>query len=605
MCGIIGSINTLLPERQFEQSLNDLHNRGPDFQSIYKVDRHIFGHARLAITDLSDDSNQPYISPCGNYLLVFNGQIYNYKFLRHELSSKWDFVSSGDTEVLLAGLTIFNFQFLLKCRGPFSFCLYNRSKNELVIGRDRFGEKPFYYSLHGNNFNFSSTFRSLLGLNTSLNQIDDYSMCHYLNYGFTPNNTTLYKDIKKLNPGFVCSIDCNSGSLTKLLDLNEENEFNISIDNLSIDEITEQYQELLIESMRITYPTDLKPIFFLSGGIDSTLCCASAVKSGFDVEAYYYDFGDSTTKKLVDRISNDLGFSVNSLSHNELYHDEIKKILITQDEPLADRSILFTHQLFKSVVGISKVVIGGDGNDEFSLGYPHYSRMGQVDKFYNAVIILHKIFRMLPLSWIKSSWFENNFFSWILEEIQPVDVYNRHISPYNIFNYTKYSTANVSRTSRSNIFKLNSQLSTANKWDIERYLPDDILFKIDRSSMSHSIESRSPFLDPKLAHYVNNFSMKNFKNYNNKFLSNKVLEKWGLGYVCHLSKQGFVDSSSDAVNNYSNILFDGLRFLPSQIFNVEQILNSLDNKSKHFENKIYIRHLFNLASLGYWYSDVS
>jgi asparagine synthase (glutamine-hydrolysing) len=604
MCGFLGSIYNTGNIVDFKHSLEFMSNRGPDFSDIVKKGSHIFGHLRLSITDNTPDSNQPFLSPCQRYLLLFNGQIYNYQLLRSKLKSSWPFLTNGDTEVLLSGLIIEGINFLQKCRGPFSFFFYDIIKEEGIFARDRYGEKPFYYSTTGKNFIFGSTFKSVHQYTNLQNNIDHNSLFHYLTYGYTPNDKTLFKAIKKSIPGIVSVIDCKSGITSEILDLNQTYNFHVNFDDIHKKDVISLYEDELLESVKITYPTDIKPIFFLSGGIDSTLVCAAAAKIGLDVNSYFYDFGNVKTKLLVDRISEDLGISVKRFSYQQLSHNAIKEILVEQDEPLGDRSMLFSHQLFKGVSGISKVVLGGDGNDEFSLGYPHYINMNKADKVAHIINLLQKFINFIPSSWIKPSWFENNFIGWVFDTKIPVDNYNRHISPSNICKYSSFfnSKKNSFCTSRSNTIKCNSQLITANKWDIERYLPDDILFKIDRSSMAYSIESRSPFLDPKLAIFTNQFSKKYYNILDAKFLSTSILEKWGLGYVNQLSKQGFVDSSTNAVKNYSNILTKGLDYLPNQIFDIENIFKFLNNKN--FDNKVYIRHLFTLSSLGYWFSGV-
>ena len=605
MCGFLGSIHNTGNIVDFNHSLQLMSTRGPDFSDSLNMGSHIFGHLRLSITDITSDSNQPFLSPCKRFLLLFNGQIYNYKMLRNELKLNWSFLTKGDTEVLLSGLITEGINFLKKCRGPFSFFFYDVFKEEGIFARDRYGEKPFYYSTNGKNFIFGSTFKAVHLYTNSPKNIDHNALFHYLSYGFTPKDRTLFKAIKKSIPGIVSVVDCKSGKTSELLDLNQTSNFQLNFDDLHENDIVNLYEEELLESVKITYPNDVKPIFFLSGGIDSTLVCAAALKMGLDVNPFFYDFGNVKTKSLVDRISEDLGVSVNSILYQELSHKAIKEILVDQDEPLGDRSILFAHQLFKGVSGISKVVLGGDGNDEFSLGYPHYRNMERADKLISLINFVQKIMNFFPASWIKSTWIENNLIGWIFEENMPVDNYNRLISPINICNYSRIFNAEITSfsTLRSSASKFSSQLDSANKWDIERYLPDDILFKIDRASMAYSIESRSPFLDPKLANFLSTYSNIYYNQLNPKYLSTSMLERWGLGYVNQLSKQGFVDSSYNAVKNYSKILIEGLDFLPDHIFNIENIYNSLNSKTTLFDDKIYIRHLFTLSSLGYWLSD--
>ena len=264
MCGILGffSSDTLPSKKKFADALELLSHRGPDKRCIYQTSQGLLGHARLSIIDLSDRGLQPMVTDTG-YVIVFNGEIYNYRAERKYLEQKGiTFVTQTDTEVLLRGYISFGESYITRLNGMFSFVIYDPHRNILFAARDRFGKKPFYYTSSSKSFIFSSELKSLLPLLDKKPTISKSSVGEFLTVGYICSPSTIYSEISKLNPGTMLIVDLDSYKIIK------KQYWDILNRHTPLDDA--RTLSLIEDAVNIRYEADVPVGIMLSGGLDSS-----------------------------------------------------------------------------------------------------------------------------------------------------------------------------------------------------------------------------------------------------------------------------------------------------------------------------------------------
>lgn len=268
MCGIIGS--NFISEN-FTSALDHMNNRGPDFKNSIKIDNNEFGHTRLAIIDLDDEANQPMVFD--DLVLVFNGEIYNYKELikTENLICK----TKSDSEVILRLYQKYEYDFLSKLNGMFSFCIYDIKKNKYFCARDRYGKKPFFYYFKDNKFIFSSSIKSVLKLLDYKPNLNKVAVNKFMQYFVSYGEDTFYQDIKKLEASTYMIYEPNKASELQNKRYYKINTYkNVSCETTALNTI----EELLIKSVEQRLVSDVEVGSLLSGGIDSSLISALYTK---------------------------------------------------------------------------------------------------------------------------------------------------------------------------------------------------------------------------------------------------------------------------------------------------------------------------------------
>lgn len=368
MCGINGV--TFKDEALIKAMVKATKHRGPDGEGVF-VDEHIsLGHNLLAITDSPDGCRQPAISQDGKYVLIYNGEIYNYKTLRKELGGL--FRTGSDTEVLLAGLIKEGKDFIKKLNGMFAFAFYDVRKQTLLLARDAMGMKPLYYSLKNNKLIFSSEFRGLFAAGVP-RQLDAEMEDVFLELGYIPGHRTLIKNVQKLTPGQGLEFDCNNGNLQTFW-------FSTSSRDLAPQHFDEAHLRDLLGSSVIDHTMGLRPFgMYLSGGLDSSIVLYELLQHGVKHVTTYttrFDVADPKYNEDADiaaRLSKDFDTKHHELLITEQnFMDALPKTIETLEEPRYHPSIpaywLMAQEASKDTV----VMLTGDGGDELFLGYPHY-----------------------------------------------------------------------------------------------------------------------------------------------------------------------------------------------------------------------------------------
>ena len=488
MCGIVGIIGQKATKNSISQMLEAQKHRGPDFMDFYCEENKIaLGHNRLSIIDLSSDANQPFISDCGNYVMVFNGEIYNYIELKNELQSKYHFRTQSDTEVLLNAYKEWGESCLEKFNGMFSFTIWNKKEQLLFAARDRFGVKPFYYFIGNDTFSFASEINSIhaTGIDRKPNENVWLNFFSEGSYGLP--NETFWQNIHQLSGGHFLTFKNNSLQIKKWYFFEDRV---LKLQSQFQENEEEYITNLLLKAINLRFRADVPVGFNLSGGLDSSTLLALIDQQDIDktaVEAFTFITNDEHYDELiwVKSMLENRPFHLNvcPLDANEIPELSLK-IAQHQSEPYGGIPTIAYSKIFKAArqKGV-KVLLDGQGSDEAWAGYDYYTNNSQ-----NIIQGVTKSpFRINVLN----ADFTKNYTKTVYPKPFDDDLLNLQ---YRDLFYTK-----IPRALRFN----------------------------DRVSMLHGTELREPFLDYELVEYV--FSRpKDFKLKNGvqKWMLRKIAEKF-------------------------------------------------------------------------------
>ncbi|RVT75894.1 asparagine synthase (glutamine-hydrolyzing) [Flavobacterium sufflavum] len=389
MCGIAGIIGDY-KESQLDEMLSSQHHRGPDATAKYfDTGFAALGHNRLAIIDLSAKSNQPFIDDSGRYVLVFNGEIYNYIEIKEALQDQYDFKTESDTEVLLAAFIIYGKSCLEKLNGMFAFSIWDNQEKKLFAARDRFGVKPFYYSLFHNTFYFSSEIKALHAAGIT-KKPSEKVWASYFAYGSYGNpKETFWSDIVELPGGHFLEYDGKNLFLKKWYYFEEE--VAKQPKNITFEQAKEQYVGLLKDSIKLRFRADVPVGFNISGGLDSSVLLALVnlqendknqksvignLQSAINAYTFYTNNSDYDELPWVEKM---IAKTNNPLVKVLLQADEIptliRKMQWQQDEPFGGIPTLAYAKIFEHARKDKVLVLlDGQGMDEQWAGYDYYTQ---------------------------------------------------------------------------------------------------------------------------------------------------------------------------------------------------------------------------------------
>ncbi len=385
MCGIAGIIGKAENREQvMQQMLNKQHHRGPDAQDSWQDDLVILGHNRLSIIDLHPSANQPMHSACGRYVIIFNGEIYNYKELKQQLRKGYDFKTQSDTEVIIAAYKKWGQNCLHQLNGMFSFAIWDKEDKKLFVARDRFGVKPFYYAVSEGNLYFSSEIKTLwaAGIPKEKNMAVWAKYLAYGSYGLP--NETFWKNIQQLPGGHYLDIAIQKESKFKAASIQPILWYHfierIKITpQLELKELKENYLSLLEDSIRLRFRADVPVGFNISGGLDSSTLLAlvnQAFPTNKSIEAFTFYTGHPDYDELP-WVQEMIQLTNNPLNTCLLQSEEVPALIETvsyfEDEPFGGFPTLAYSGIFKKAreKGIL-VLLDGQGMDESWAGYDYY-----------------------------------------------------------------------------------------------------------------------------------------------------------------------------------------------------------------------------------------
>ena len=547
MCGILGTIfngKKKFNKNLFESSLDLLNSRGPDFSKIDEGNDYIFGHKRLSIIDLSQNSNQPMYSNCKRYICLFNGEIYNFQKLKKNLlEKKYNFRSSGDTEVLLNGWIEWGVEIFDKLDGMYSFAIWDQQLKKLIIARDRIGEKPLYYLKDENSFSFSSRPKSLLRLYPDYKtKFDPQSLRFFIENGYVPSPYTIHQKMFKLEPGSYLILD-------KKFQINKKNYYNFKKKKnnkilLNESSAINQLDILLGRSVENRMISDVPLGSFLSGGVDSSLITSYMARYKSDkINTFSITFEDKSqdesehallVSKHLKTNHNVINFKSNKiLDLLEIYEDNF-------DEPFYDTSAFPVLAISEFTKNNVSVVLTGDGADELFGGYFIYL-LHRYSKYNNLIpnflinlikqINNHKIKLFANTIGISSS----SLFFYLRSITKDFKNPLNEIFLSNTFSSEKFF--------KENIWNNYNEFSSTEKCmlqDIKYNLADNYLQKIDMGTMSYSLEARSPYLSEDLVNWSLNIPLKfKINNFKGKYLLKKLASNYLPNNIIYRKKMGF------------------------------------------------------------------
>ena len=515
MCGINGILGFKGdPAKQIKRMNDAIIHRGPDAEGIWISDDNsiAFGHRRLSIIDLSQNGSQPMISASGDLIIVFNGEIYNYLDIKKQLSDENRnivFKGHSDTELLLNAIEYYGIEKTLSLiKGMFAFGVYNRKTNEVILARDRAGEKPLYYGKVAGCITFASDLNSIEKIDGFDNGINSHILASYFKGGYIPAPYTIYEEIYKLEPGHFLVL---KAPYTEWNDKCYWDIRNVALKGQndpfrgSFEEASDKLEELIKNSIRGQMISDVPLGAFLSGGIDSTLTVALMQSiSDKPVRTFTIGFDDSKYNEAVyaKESAKHLG-----TEHTEMYVtkqdilDTIEKIPKAFSEPFADSSQIPTMLVSQMTRKHVTVSLSGDAGDEFFCGYNSYKDVrkgleilksklpfvkGNLRKSLGRTVYdlggknnatLHKLSTALSVD-TAENWYRNVREDDILLDRLAIDK-DQYMDAID-----KYPDGHL-KEAEHNLMLM----------DMQQYLPDDILVKVDRSGMLYSLESRIPLLD--------------------------------------------------------------------------------------------------------------
>lgn len=529
MCGITGALNVAALSVDMPAALEALRHRGPDAQTSWAGAGVVLGHTRLAILDLAG-GDQPMVSPCGRYTIVFNGEIYNFAALREEMrGAGWEFRTRSDTEVLLALFIRLGFEKCLsRLRGMFAFAVWDAQARELSLARDRLGVKPLVYAVHAGGFGFASEISALRALLPELRaEIDPVAMDHYFSFLYIPSPLSGFQQIRKLPPAHAMVVTDNGiQRLWRYWTIDPERR-----SSLSYGEACEAVREKLLEATRLRMVADVPLGAFLSGGVDSAVTVAAMSRlSDRPVLTFAVGFDDQglDERPYARQAATHLRTDHREMLAQADVASDLPMLIRRCGEPFGDDSLLPTYLVSKSARENVTVALTGDGGDEAFGGYRRHAqlaRMLAIESYgglpaWRALRALTTRLegcvrpdRRRPFPYTRE---DRALFH------EPVQ---RHIDLASFFDDAEKAAVyapefsqrlaggNDSSTWFIERFRLTGGASAENRLlltDSYTYLPEDVLFKVDIASMAASLECRSPFLDHELVELAASlpFSMK-------------------------------------------------------------------------------------------------
>jgi len=508
MCGINGLLyfqkDQKVDEKIILKMIKTIEHRGPDDYGVFCEDNVGLGFRRLSIIDLKS-GHQPLLNQDKSLIIVFNGEIYNYREKRKFLLSKgYKFNTESDTEVILHLYEEFGEDCVQHLRGMFAFVIWDKCKQKLFCARDRLGIKPFYYYIDNDKFVFGSEIKAILACENVDMTISQTAIDSYFSFGYVTGDLSIYDKIKKLAPAYTLSISFNKSIVPEI---NKYWEINYEPD----DSKTEKYWAETIESkldeiVKMHMVSDVPLGAFLSGGIDSSIIVAMMAKNTTrPVKTFSIGFEENKFNETV--YARELAKFYECEHHEQIIKPNSVSLLPDLanafDEPFADASAIPTYYVSKFAREEVTVVLTGDGGDELFAGYSIYNYLNKIYGLSFSIPLLNQLLwgsvnKIIPsnvkgkgLTYFlsKNKKYLGAYLNvWTLEERKKLIKFNNYDSIKDY--YAESIKRKIVDNLRTDDFITNLQLL-----DLKTYLVDDILTKVDRASMQNSLEARVPLLD--------------------------------------------------------------------------------------------------------------
>jgi len=571
MCGILGFAARAGACPDLGAAVSAQRHRGPDDNGVWRDDSATLGFNRLSIIDLSAMGHQPMQSPDGRYVIVFNGEIYNFPELRMALEAQGEtFAGHSDTEVLLRVFLREGFErCLAKLRGMFAFAVWDRNTRTLSLGRDRLGVKPLVYAETDAGFAFASEIATLFQIKPDLSRAPDYAaMDHYLTFQYIPAPLSGFRAVRKLPPAHAMTV--RAGRIERIwrywdIDFSARS-------RLSFGEACEALREKFLEATRIRLVSDVPLGAFLSGGVDSSITVAAMARLAAEpVKTYAIGFEDERFNELpyAREVARHLGTEHHEMTVRPAAVDLLPQLVRHLGEPMADNSLMPTYYVSAFAKQSVTVALTGDGGDEVFAGYRRFYHMRRAEALAR--------WRLTPL------WRGSRRLTLAVENLthpgrarrrfpasradEMLDLAGAARYKHLLAFYTdaekrslitpEFAGATAGSDTSAYLAQALARASGAeplNRWlyvDQSTYLPEDILFKVDIASMANSLECRSPFLDHQLIEFACSLpgSYKLTGAGRHKHILKEAFKEWLPPGFMRRQKKGFSVPLSDWIRN--------------------------------------------------------
>ena len=552
MCGIVG-FNRKKPD-VLKQMLQSIHHRGPDDYGVYEEEAISLGHVRLSILDLSALGHQP--MSFENLRMVYNGEVYNFKEIREELRSLgYTFVSDTDSEVILKAYHAWGIKAVDKFIGMFAISIYDKNTKDLVLVRDRVGVKPLYYYYDAKDFIFASELRPIMEYKNDLT-INKDAMYEFFQFGYISSNLSIFENCFKVPAGHYLTFNMQSKTLNiqeywSILPFFQKPKF-----KQSEEELVDKLEALLIDSFSLRMVSDVPVGVFLSGGVDSAVVAAILQKHYGNIHTFTIGFKEDKYNEahLAKEVASYLGTQhTEKILDTQEAQEILKHFVDIYDEPFGDSSGIPTTLVCQVAKDSSiKVVLSADGGDEVFCGYERYWYMNNLGNkllklprwirksiaFFMHIPSARMIQKIVP-----DTLKEHRFLQ--LREALSIDnwqkLYEQFIQTTKNYELEQLLVTKSEIEEKSfNVGLQENPMQAMMLWDYHRYMVDDILTKVDRATMSVSIEGREPLLDHRIAEFMAQvpFELK-YKDGTSKYLLKKVLERYIPKEMIDRPKKGF------------------------------------------------------------------
>jgi asparagine synthase (glutamine-hydrolysing) len=561
MCGITGWIN-LDQTKSNESTAGILHrmcnaivHRGPDSEGIWTDDKVALGMRRLSIIDLHT-GDQPVYNNDKSVVVMMNGELYNYREVRSDLEKLGHkFVTETDTEIVPHLYDEYGCDFVDYINGMFAIALWDSKRKRLILARDRYGEKPLYYGVFDNKLIYGSELKALLAHPAVSGEIDLDAFRQYLSFDYVPAPRSIFRGISKLPAAHIVTVENGEVQMRRYWNLAFDKNGHVD----SLKGAATKLHELISDSVRMRLVADVPLGVLLSGGVDSSAVAAFAVRHATEtVKTFSIGFTEDSFDETsyARMVAKHLGTD----HHEEILSaasagDLISEIGTWLDEPLSDGSLIPTYLLARFVRKHVTVALGGDGGDELFAGYPMYyghkvaAAYSAVPQFLRSAVI-EPVVRMLPVS-TKNISFDYRAKRFV--RAAGFDTISRHHSWFGSFTPVEQEsllTEEVRQMSIGDVYadarqlleicNAASEIERMQFLDINFYMAEDILTKVDRASMAVSLETRAPFLDPRIGEFAAslplNYKLRGSKG---KYILKKSLRGTLPDAILTRSKKGF------------------------------------------------------------------
>jgi len=628
MCGIAGWANLDAnnpsqnhSEAVLHQMCNRMKYRGPDSEGLWLDESVALGMRRLSIIDLHT-GEQPVYSEDKSIVVVMNGELYNFREVRKDLEKRGHkFETQTDTEILPHLYEEYGDALVEHLNGMFAFALWDKRKQKLLLARDRFGEKPLYYGVFDNKLIFASEPKVLLENPAVEAEINLDAFRQYLSFDYVPAPHSIYRGISKLPAAHLLILEKGEIRTRRYWNLS----FHKNGSTPTIKEASEHLKKLLADSVRMRLVSDVPLGILLSGGVDSSTVAAFATQFSTEkVKTFSIGFEEDSfdESKFARQVAAHLG--------TEHYEDKlsvekaaglISEIGTWLDEPMSDGSLLPTLLLSRFVKKYVTVALGGDGGDEIFAGYPMYfgHKMARVYDSIPRVLrsgLIEPFVNNLPVS-TKNLSFDYKAKRFIAAS--KYDAVTRHHSWFGSFSIDAQNDllsetvllntlADIYRDAK-NLLKIcdaADQIERMQFLDMNFYMAEDILTKVDRASMAVSLEVRAPFLDPRVAEYAASLPLEyKLKGNKGKYILKKAVEDLLPKSIINRPKKGFGIPIAEWLKSRLNPLMHDLlapeRLKKQDLFNTDFVQKLI----KEHETNVASHHkqLWTLLVFQLWYDN--